>query len=188
VLGAVAVLGGIVLFLSAGTPDGGTSHPSAATWWTAGIGATVLIVGIAVFGRTRDGAARAALFGAAAGVAFAFQAAVTKVFVGEIGSGVAALLATWSTYALIATALAGFVLQQSALKTGVLAPAMASSNASTLLFSVVFGIRIFDESLNGGGGRLTAAYVGLALAILGVIRLATTQAPEVRHLPATQAD
>jgi hypothetical protein len=115
---------------------------------------------------------RAALFGAAAGVGFALQAAVTKVFVGELGHGVGALLATWSTYVLIASALVGFVLQQSALKTGVLAPAMAASNASTLLFSAVFGIVVFDERLANGNGRVALAIIGLAIAVFGVIRLA----------------
>ena len=142
--------------------------------------AAVVTAGLAAFGRSRRGAARAALFGTAAGVAFALQAAVTKVFVGELGHGVINLLSTWSTYVLIVTALAGFVLQQSALKTGVLAPAMAASNASTLAFSVVFGIRIFDESLAHGSGHATAAWVGLALAILGVVRLASAQAPAER--------
>jgi hypothetical protein len=79
---------------------------------------------------------------------------------------------SWLSYALLATALAGFVLQQSALKTGVLAPAMGSSNAATLAFSVVFGLRIFDESI-ASGGRAAVAYAGLSLAVVGVVVLAT---------------
>ena len=144
---ALAVVAGIVVFLAVGSPAGGTSNPSAAAWWAAGIVSVVLVAGVATIGRSRHGATRAALFGGAAGIGFALQAAVTKVFVGELGHGVAALLTTWSTYVLIVSALAGFVLQQSALKTGVLAAAMASSNTSTLVFSVVFGIVIFDERL-----------------------------------------
>jgi drug/metabolite transporter (DMT)-like permease len=176
IAGAVLVVAGIVLFLSVGTPQNGNAHPSASAWWTAGIGAGAVTLALAALGRTRRGAPRAALFGTAAGVGFALQAAVTKVFVEELGRGVGPLLTTWSTYVLILTALAGFVLQQSALKTGVLAPAMAASNASTLVFSVVFGIRIFDESLSHGSGRAVAAYVGLGLAVAGVIRLASAQA------------
>jgi drug/metabolite transporter (DMT)-like permease len=156
-LGAAGVIAGIVLFLAAGTPAGGTSNPSAAAWWSAGLVAVVIVGAVAALGRTRHGAPRAALFGAAAGVGFALQAAVTKVFVGELGNGVAALLTTWSTYVLIVSALVGFVLQQSALKTGVLASAMAASNASTLVFSVLFGIAIFDESLTEGNARLASA-------------------------------
>ncbi|MBF6557769.1 MAG: hypothetical protein IVW52_16745 [Acidimicrobiales bacterium] len=53
------------------------------------------------------------------------------------------------------SALVGFVLQQSALKTGVLAPAMASSNAVTLFGSVAFGASDFGESFSSGGARLS---------------------------------
>ena len=111
------------------------------------------------------GAARALLFGSAAGVGFGLQAAVTKVFVTLAGSGLTALLSSWTTYALIVSALAGFALQQSALKTGVLAPALASSNAVTLFASVVFGLTVFGETLAHGEGRLVPALTGLAAAL-----------------------
>src|SRR5689334_7089245 len=65
------------------------------------------------------GAAQALLLGSAAGVVFALQAAVTKVFMTELGHGASALLGSWTTYALVASAIAGFVLQQSALRTNV---------------------------------------------------------------------
>jgi hypothetical protein len=172
VVAAGAVVAGIVVFLVAGNPSEGTSHPSAAEWWSAAILAVILVIAIAATGRGRAGAIRAALFGAAAGVGFALQAAVTKVFVGEIGQGVAHLLATWSTYVLIVSAIAGFVLQQSALKTGALAAAMAASNASTLAFSALFGVVIFDERLIQGDGRVALALAGLVVAIVGVVRLA----------------
>jgi drug/metabolite transporter (DMT)-like permease len=184
VLGAVAFIAGIVVFLAAGTPTGGTSNPSAVAWWTALIASAVMVGGLAAVGRSVQGPTRAALFGSAAGVGFALQAAVTKVFVGELGNGVTSLLTTWSTYVLILSALAGFVLQQSALKTGALASAMASSNASTLVFSVVFGIAIFDETLTQNGVRLLPAWAGLAIAVTGVVALARATpniAPGVRQ-------
>jgi drug/metabolite transporter (DMT)-like permease len=176
VLAASAVVAGIVLFVAVGDPATSTSNPSAAEWWAAGLVAVAIVVAVAMIGAHRRGASRAALFGAAAGVGFALQAAVTKVFVGELGHGVGHLLSTWSTYVLIVSALAGFVLQQSALKTGALAPAMAASNASTLLFGTLFGIVVFDERLAGGDGRIVFALGGLALAVAGVVRLAASDA------------
>jgi drug/metabolite transporter (DMT)-like permease len=174
IVGALAVVAGIILFLSAGAPSGGISNPSAAAWWTAGLVSAALVVGAGALARTQRGAARAALFGAAAGISFALQAAVTKVFVGEVGEGVRALLTTWTTYALIVSALVGFVLQQSALKTGALAPAMAASNASTLVFSVVFGLTVFEETVAEAGGRWIPAWIGLAVAVVGVLALAAS--------------
>ena len=93
------------------------------------------------------------------------QSAVTKVFVGLVGQGFSAILSSWTIYVLIVTALVGFALQQSALRTGVLAPAMASSNAVTLFGSVAFGAAVFGESLSSGGARPAPALIGLAVAL-----------------------
>ena len=177
VLGAVAVVAGIVVFLSVGSPHGGTTHPGARTWWIACLVTLVLVLLMAGLGRERQGAARALLFGAAAGFGFALQTAVTKDFVTEIGGGVAALLADWSVYVLAASAVTGFVLQQSALKTGVLAPAMASSNTVTLFAGVILEAVVYGETLSHGGGHLAPAIIGLVLAVIGVVLLARAEGP-----------
>jgi drug/metabolite transporter (DMT)-like permease len=176
--GAAAVLIGIMFFLWAGSPSGGTNHPSAFVWWRACLGTLLLVVVLGGFGFRAKGAHKALMFGAAAGICFGLQAAVTKTFTGELGNGVLSLLADWSVYVLIASALVGFVLQQSALKTGVLAPALASSNAVTLFASVLFGVDVFGEKLTGnGGGHIGAAVIGLLVALVGVGLLAGSEAP-----------
>jgi drug/metabolite transporter (DMT)-like permease len=176
-LGAGAVTVGIVLLLSLGSPQAGSSTPTSAAWLSAGCLSVAAIAILVSQAWDRHGSIRALLFGSAAGVCFALQAAVTKVFVPLVGQGPQALLSSWTTYALIATALAGFALQQSALKIGVLAPAMASNNAVTLLGSVVFGITVFGESLSEGGGRLALSLTGLVMAIVGIALLACSDAP-----------
>lgn len=175
--GALAMLAGVVFFLTVGSPAGGNQTPAAEEWWSAGM-STLLLVGLlGGFGRRRRGAAKALLFGSAAGVCFAFQAAVTKVFVPLVGDGLHAMLTSWTIYVLILSALIGFVLQQSALKTGVLAPATASSNAVTLFASVVLGVTVFGETLAQGGGRLAPALLGLGTSLAGMIALAGASAP-----------
>jgi drug/metabolite transporter (DMT)-like permease len=177
-IGAVTMVVGIVLFLSVGSPQGGTSHPSSGAWWSAGISATIVVVVVARLGRRRTGAARALLFGSAAGVGFALQASVTKEFMSQLGNGIGALLTSWTIYVLIGSAVVGFVLQQSSLKTGVLAPAMASSNAVTLFASVIFGITVFGEKLSDGNTRLAPALIGLVAALAGIVLLAGTKPPQ----------
>ncbi len=178
VAGAVAVLVGIVLFLSVGSPSGGTERPSAAAWWSACLVTLALVVAIGSLGRSRSGAHQALLFGMAAGFGFALQTAVTKQFVTEVGSGLGALLSGWTVYVLVASAVTGFVLQQSALKTGVLAPAIASSNSVTLFAGVVLGISVFGETLHRGNGHLVPAAIGLAAALVGVVLLAGAPPPQ----------
>ncbi len=176
--GAAAITAGIILFLSVGSPSGGTSSPPASAWWSAGLSAIAIVALLGGLGRRRHGATRALLFGSAAGVAFALQSAVTKVFVAVVGQGLSAVLASWTIYVLVASALVGFVLQQSALKTGVLAPAMASSNAVTLFGSVVFGATVFGESLTSSGARPIPAVVGLGVVLIGILLLAGAGPPQ----------
>jgi drug/metabolite transporter (DMT)-like permease len=177
VAGAASMVAGIVLFLSAGSPSSGTSNPPAGAWWGS-LAFTIVVVAIGFrLGRDASGATKALLYASAAGVCYAMQASVTKVFVPLVGKGLGTILSSWTTYALIASALVGLGLQQSALRTGVLAPAMASANALTLFFSVVFGITVFNESISGGG-ELASAVFGLLLALLGIVLLAGAPPPQ----------
>lgn len=180
--GATLTVVGIVFFLSAGQPQGGTTHPSAATWWAASLIILALVVTLASVGRQWTGSAKALTLGSAAGLAYGLQAAVTKTFVTELGGGLAALITSWSVYVLVVSAITGFVLQQSALKTGVLAPAMASSNSVTLFSSVILGIAVFGEKLSSAGAAHTgSACLGLAVAISGIVLLAGAAPPEARQ-------
>lgn len=183
-LGAGALVAGIVLFLSVGAPQNGKESPPAAAWWTAGLVTLALIGALTVVGRSRSPAGRAVAYGMAGGLAFGLQAAVTKVFTDEVGNGVVAILTGWEVYVLVLSALAGLALGQSALRTGALAPAMATSNALTLLSSVVLGLTVFGETFPSGSGSRIAVVAGLALAALGIALLARAPLPEAAPPPA----
>jgi drug/metabolite transporter (DMT)-like permease len=178
IIGAGAVVLGIVVFLAAGSPTSGISNPSASAWWSACLVTLALVVTLGLIGKSRKGARRALFFGAAAGFGFGLQSAVTKQFVGETGHGLASLLGDWSIYVLVVSALVGFVLQQSALKTGVLAPAIASSNVVTLFAGVLLGITVFNESLSHGVGHVVPVIVGLVATLAGVVLLASAPGTE----------
>lgn len=176
--GAICTVAGIVVFLSAGQPQGGTPHPAASKWWIACVTVAVVVLVLALVGRRFEGAARALTFGSAAGLGLGLQAAVTKTFVSEIGGGVLGLLQSWSTYVLIVSAITGFVLLQNALKTGVLAPAMASSNSVTLFTSVILGIVVYGETLaKAGAEHAGSSALGLVIAIVGIALLARAETP-----------
>ncbi len=185
VVGALLTVVGIIFFISAGQPQGGTIHPGASAWWSACLIIAALVLVLFAVGRRRTGASKALVFGAAAGLGYGLQAAVTKTFVTQIGGGVVALLASWTTYVLIVSALSGFALQQSALKTGVLAPAMASSNSVTLFSSVILGITVYGEALSKSGtGHAGCTFVGLVIAVIGIAMLAGSQEPVASAGPA----
>ena len=179
ITGALFTVAGITVFLSAGQPQGGTSHPSGTAWFVACFVIFVVLVALAGVGRRLSGADRALTLGVAAGLGFGLQAAVTKTFVTQIGGGVLGLFGNWSTYVLIISAVAGFVLQQSALKTGVLAAAMATSNSVTLFTSVILGVAVYGERLaKPGGSHGGLAVLGLLIAVGGIAVLAGSASRE----------
>jgi drug/metabolite transporter (DMT)-like permease len=178
VFAAIATVSGLILFLVVGQPNGGIDQPSATKWWVA---VAVILIGVglmAALGFRSKGPPAAAFLGAAAGLCFGFQGAASKMFASELGGGIANLLGSWATWALVASALIGFAVQQSALKTGALAAAVASSNSSTLLVSILLGVYLFEENLSKGNGRLVVALLGLVLTIGGVGALAGARGAE----------
>ena len=177
IIGACTTLFGIVLLVTLGQPQGGVFRPGAAGWWISAAIIGALASGLVLLARKRRGAVPAALFATAAGLAFAFQAAVTKVLVAQLGHGLGAVLSSWPLYVFIVVELLGFTLQQSALKTGFLAPATAALNAATLAVSVILAVTLFQESISHGAARLAPALVGLVAAIAGVVTLAYPAPP-----------
>jgi drug/metabolite transporter (DMT)-like permease len=163
-LGAVAVVVGLAVFLEASAPASGRDSAPASTWLLASLATAAATVVVTLIGRRRRSTARAACFGAAAGILFGFQAAVTKEFVQVVPDGVSAILHSWSTYAMIVSALIAFYLCQASLQVGVLAPSLAAMNVATPATSLILGRVVFLEVPS----RTTAGAVGSLIA-LGVL-------------------
>jgi drug/metabolite transporter (DMT)-like permease len=176
-VGACLLVAGIVLFVAAGSPQPGTGVPSAADWVSAGLVSLVLAGTLARMGRGRRPALQAVIFGMAAGVGFGLASALTKQFTDVVGQGLAAILTGWELWALLAAGAVGLALGQSALRTGVLAPAMAATNAVTLFISVTLGVTVFGEKLNRADGALAFVVLGLFLVLVGIVLLARAPAP-----------
>jgi drug/metabolite transporter (DMT)-like permease len=177
--GALLTMLGIIFFITGGQPGGGTAHPGASSWWIACCTVGILVMVLVAVGSRFSGAAKALTYGAASGLGFGLQAAVTKTFVTEIGGGILSLLGSWSVWVLILSARIAFALQQSSLKTGVLAPAMASANSVTLFTSVILGITVYGETISkSGAAHSGSTAVGLIVAVLGIALLAGSDAPQ----------
>lgn len=177
-LGAGLVVGGVAVFVLATNPASGRADAPAGVWLAAtGVIAVLTVAGTMAGARMRPGT-RAALYGAAAGVLFGYQAAVMNAFVDVVPDGVGAILSSWTTYALIASALGGFYLLQTALQAGVLAPAIATSSAASPVTSVVLGRVIFLETPQRTTGGKIASAVSAALILAGLVLLARGEAAQ----------
>ena len=147
----MAAAGGLAGFLIFAQPGGGNESPSNLGWLVAGSicgGAVVLTVGLALRGPRWW---RAAMFGAAGAIGFAFTAALVK----KVGDYVAGdwihMFSHWQTYALAVCGVASLFLAQNAFHAG---PIAASQTALVLvdpLASMAIGIGLFGDNLRTAG-------------------------------------
>jgi drug/metabolite transporter (DMT)-like permease len=176
-LAAIAMSAGLGLFLLAARPAGGRLHAPGPVWWLAGLvtaGVVFLAVGVA-FGFRHHPAAkpsrRAAVLGAATGMAWGFVAAVIKELSSHLGGGVGAVLGNWSPYVLIGVGAATMLLASQALASGPLAASQPGFTIVDPLAATLLGMFVFGEQLREGLPNLAGEALGLALLLAGVVGL-----------------
>lgn len=171
---AALLTGGVVLLLIALSPSGGSSAHVPLYEWGIGLAANLGVVGILVARGLRAGpAARAALLGVATGAMFGLTAALmTRMSVG-FASGVAGALTMWQTYAMIATGGAAMYLLQNALQAGTLVAVQPGLTLTDPLVSIIWGVIVFHEHVNGGLWYLVAVVAG-GMLILGTVWLSNS--------------
>ena len=165
-LSSLGIVAGLVLFLLAAHPTG--TDDTLKGGWTIPLclGTVALLLVLWYLGSRVQGWARAALFGAAAATAFAFEAAMSKT----IGQTPAReLLGSIGIWAYAVTGAIGFVLFQHALRAGHVAASRASMIIVNPLLSVLIGVVAYGESLRHGSLAITLEVLGLVL-LLGSAR------------------
>jgi hypothetical protein len=130
--------------------------------------------------RTGSPAWRAAWFGTAGAIAFAFTAALIKTMNDEITRGWSHVFLSWPPYALAGAGLVGVFLAQNAFHAG---PVTASQSALVIvdpLVSIAIGIGLFGDHVQTSGGRLIGEILGMMVLLAGVFSL--TRSPLVVHV------
>jgi drug/metabolite transporter (DMT)-like permease len=172
---ALLVVAALVVFLTMADPSGGRDDAPVGDWLIAGGACVLVCVPLVLLGRRGPAPRRAAMLGVATGILFALSAALTKTVVDELDNGLLDVIAGWHLYALIAVGYASMTLNQLALNTGALAPAVATSMAFDPIVSVVLGVTVLNESLDASAPELAATLLSLVAAVAGMAVLARSQ-------------
>lgn len=176
VLGALAVTGGLILFLVLADPQGGVKDASATGWIASGAIAAVVCLGLVFASRGKMPSPKAALLGMSAGILFGFSAGLTLTVTDDLDEGFVALLTDWHLYALIAVGWISMTLSQASLQTGALAPAISTQMSLDPLVSIVLGVVIFQEKIDDTFLEAAVALLGLVMMVFGLWVLARSQA------------
>ena len=180
---ALLVTAALVAFLTIADPSGGRDDAPLGEWLVAGGACVAACVPLCLLGQRGPAPRRAALLGIATGILFALSAALTKAVVDELDDGVLTIFTTWHLYALGAVGYASMTLNQLALNTGALAPAVAISMAFDPITSVVLGVTLLHETLDAGALDITATVAALGAAGVGMAILARQQSQAPSQAP-----
>jgi drug/metabolite transporter (DMT)-like permease len=171
-IGAIAVTGGLAGFLYFADPVDGTLSPPLWEWAVMGGACTAAIVIAVILAMRGQRWWRAAMFGFAASVSFAFTAACTKVVSDFAATDWASLYRHWQTYALAVFGTLAVFLAQNAIHAG---PIVASQSMVVLvdpLASILIGIGLFGDNLRTSGAWGPLEALSLLVMFAGAFSLA----------------
>jgi drug/metabolite transporter (DMT)-like permease len=176
-LAAAAMSVGIGVFLRLASPSGGRLHAPGSSWLLAGlVTSAVVLAAIAVtlgLGNRPDASPsrRAAVLGAATGIAWGFVAAVIKELSSHLDDGLSAIFSSWSVYVLLTAGAATMLLASHALAAGPLAASQPGFTILDPLSAGLLGVFLFSEHVRTGVFYLAGEALALAVVFTGASAL-----------------
>ncbi|MEV6793436.1 DMT family transporter [Streptomyces sp. NPDC051320] len=171
-IGVVLLSGGVAAFMIAGQPYSSTALGGPLRHWlVVGIVLGVALV-LVVLARRLAGSAEPPLLAAAAGALYGLQDALTRTSSDIFDSGaLPGLLSSWQPYAVVALALTGLLLVQSAFELGPLHMSLPTLTATEPLVGIACGIGFLGDRLLVTPVALVGEALGLGAIVFGVFLL-----------------
>jgi drug/metabolite transporter (DMT)-like permease len=170
-IGVTAVVLGLAGFLAFAVPGGGERSPSNEAWFVVGAVAVGVIAAGVLATRWGPRWWKAAMFGTAAAMSYAFTAALIKVVGNYAARDWVTMLVHWQTYALIVFGLLGVFLTQNAFHAGPLAASQSTLVLVDPLFSIVIGIVLYGDTLRTSGSWGPLEAISLLVMFVGAVFL-----------------
>jgi len=172
---ALVVCGALTVFLVAAEPSGGHPIPTTAAWLSVLCGFGGAIALLTLLGRRGPPGRRAAVFAAAAALAWALEATFLKATTDTLTAfGIGGTLIRWPVYALAAAAAIGTVLQQAALHVGPLSVSQPLLVIVDPLASIVLSVWLFGEHFTNSPVKIAIGVLSFAVMAGGVTALSRT--------------
>lgn len=170
--GVVALSGGVAVFIIAGSPQQGSGHVGPLRYWLV-LALLLAVSGALVLAALAVGLVhRPPLLAGAAGVLYGVQDALTRSSGTIVShSGIPRLLVSWQPWAVVAAAVVGLMLVQSAFEAGPLRESLPPLSAAEPLAGIACGIGIFDDSLSSTPGALAGQAIAVVAVFGGVFLL-----------------
>jgi drug/metabolite transporter (DMT)-like permease len=183
-VGAALVCAGLGLLLGVGSPTAGRSDMPDYEWLLvvlAALGAALALVAAAR--RSPWPAPRAALLGAASGVLFGLQDALTPFCTHALGHDPAGLLLSWQAYLLVLAGGYGVILMQSSYQVGPLSAGLPTMTVGEPIVGMLIGIFALGERLGTSPTALAFESIGAVVMVVGCCLLSRSRLVLGRYHP-----
>ncbi|HVT22867.1 MAG TPA: DMT family transporter [Mycobacteriales bacterium] len=182
--GAALVCAGLGLLLGVGSPTPGRSNMPADDWLLVVLAAVGAALGLVAFAqRSPWPAPRAALLGAASGVLFGLQDALTPYCAHVLASDPLSLPLSWQPYLFVLAGGYGVILMQSSYKVGPLAAGLPTMTVGEPIVGMLIGIFALGEHLGTSPTALALESVGALVMVAGCCLLSRSRLVLGRYHP-----
>lgn len=171
-LGCIAAAGGLAGFLVFAQPREGSKTPTGFGWLlVASICAALVLVAVAL---ALHGPRwwRAAMFGTAGAIGFAFTASLIKYVGNVVATDWTQMFLHWQTYALAISGVVSLFLAQNAFHAGPIAASQTSLVLVDPLASICIGVGLYGDNLRTAGAYGPLEAVSLLIMFVGAASVA----------------
>jgi drug/metabolite transporter (DMT)-like permease len=166
-VGVVLAAAGLAGFLYFSSPTPGTETPSNLDWIIVGGSCVGGIALTTLFALRGPRWWRAASFGAAAAIGYAFTASLTKEVTGFVASDWTTMFVHWQTYGVAVFGVLAVFLTQNSFHAGPIGASQAALVLVDPLVSISIGIVLFADNLQTQGARGPLEAISLLVLIVG---------------------
>lgn len=166
-----AVVIGLGIFLYVANPQSGNATPGASAWALAAALGFVVVSTSIVWAQRGSPTRRAALYGAATAITYAYTAALIKTVAVTFHGDWSQLFVHWPVYLAAVVGATGFVMEQHAFQAGPLTASQPALVIGTPIVSIMIGVWLFHERLSINGIDATAEAIAFLVMTLGIARL-----------------
>lgn len=171
-LGAIMGAGGLAAFLAAASPHPGSRVPDLRVWGLVSFSVVAACAVAVLLAQVGSAIWRAAMYGAASAIMFAFTAALIRQVMLNASHHFGTLLLHWQVYAMAAAGLVAVFLAQNAFHAGPVTASQPSLVILDPLVSIGIGIGLFGDQVQTGDARVAVECVALTVLCVGGLVLA----------------
>jgi drug/metabolite transporter (DMT)-like permease len=170
--GALGIALGLGTFLYVAHPTEGHGRPDTEAWLAAAAATFVVCVVVLAFAQRGSKARRAALYGTAAALIWAFTAALIKTMTNVIHhGGWSQLFLHWPVYAVVVVGVTGLIVVQSAFQAGPLTASQPALIIVDPMASILIGVWLFNDRLASRAEDVVMETIALLVMAVGVFIL-----------------